>query len=140
MGEGQQQAADEGRVTLEFSLQRRILALVALLAIVALRIEPQLLQMPFVSHRILSIILDRWPETQMPGDWLRFPRFLSEVRARTEEGDKITVIIPAMKWDEGYSYAYYRSSYFLTGRVVLPLVDAEDHSHMDNFYAAEYVM
>jgi hypothetical protein len=122
------------------SLQRRILALAALLAIVALRIEPQLLQMPFVNHRILSIILTRWPETQMPGDWLRFPRFLEEVRARTKDGDKIAVIIPAMKWDDGYSYAYYRSSYFLAGREVLPLLDADGRSHMENFYGAQYVI
>jgi len=110
------------------------------MAIVALRIEPQLLQMPFVSHRILSVILYRWPETQMPGDWLRFPRFLQEVRARTKEGDKIAVIIPTMKWDDGYSYAYYRSSYYLTGRDVLPLLTPDNQSHMENFYAAQYVI
>lgn len=96
--------------------------------------------MPFVSHRVLGIILSRWPETQMPGDWLHFPRFLQEVRARTKEGDKIAVIIPAMKWDDGYSYAYYRSSYFLTGREVLPLLDPEDRPHMENFYNARYVI
>jgi len=119
---------------------RRILALIALLAIVALRIEPQLMQMPFVSRRTLSIILTRWPETQMPGDWLRYPRFLSEVESRTKEGDRIAVIIPAMKWDDGYSYAYYRASYFLTGRDVLPLVTADDKSHMENFHGSDYVL
>jgi hypothetical protein len=121
-------------------VQRRLLALLALVLIVAVRIEPQLLQMPFVSHRILSVILYRWPETQMPGDWLRFPRFLEEVRARTRGGDKIGVIIPTMKWDDGYSYAYYRSSYYLTGRDVLPLLTAENQSHMENFYAAQYLI
>jgi hypothetical protein len=110
------------------------------MAIVALRIEPQLLQMPFVSRRILSVVLYRWPETQMPGDWLRFPRFLEEVRARTKEGDKIAVIIPTMKWDDGYSYAYYRASYYLAGRDVLPLLNPENQSLMDNFYAAQYVI
>ena len=120
--------------------RRRILALAALLVIVALRIEPQLMQMPFVSRRTLSAILYRWPETQMPGDWLRYPRFLQQVEERTKEGDKIGVIIPMMKWDDGYSYAYYRASYFLTGREVLPLLTADDQSHMENFYAADYVI
>ncbi len=120
--------------------RRRVLALLALLTIVALRIEPQLLQMPFVSRRTLSAILYRWPETQMPGDWLRFPRFLQEVGARTKEGDRIAVIIPKMNWDDGYSYAYYRASYFLAGREVLPLITADGKSHMENFYGAQYVV
>ena len=119
---------------------RRIAALLCLLAIAALRIEPQLMQLPFASRRPIRAILYRWPETQMPGDWLRYPRFLQQVRDRTQEGDTITVIIPRMKWDDGYSYAYYRASYFLTGRRVLPLLDADDRAHMENFYGSRYVM
>ncbi len=132
--------ADEGRATLDFVQHRRVLAILGLFAIVALRIEPQLLQMPFVSRRTLSAILYRWPETQMPGDWMRFPRFLQQVRERTREGDTIAVIIPNMKWDDGYSYAYYRASYFLTGRRVLPLLTSDDRAHMENFYAARYIL
>jgi hypothetical protein len=120
--------------------RRRVLALLAVCAIVALRIEPQLLQLPFVSRGTLSAILSRWPETQMPGDWLRYPRFLQQVQARTNEGDTIAVIIPTMKWDDGYSYAFYRASYFLTGRQVLPLITSDDRSHLENFRAARYIV
>jgi hypothetical protein len=120
--------------------RRRILAFLCLLAIIALRIEPQLLQLPFVSRQLLSAILYRWPETQAPGDWARYPTFLQQVRERTKEGDKIAVIIPTMKWDDGYSYAYYRATYFLAGRDVLPLITADDRPHMENFYAARYVI
>jgi hypothetical protein len=115
-------------------------AAIAFLTIVAIRIEPQLLQLPFAGTRTLSAILSRWPETQMPGDWLRYPRFLQQVEQRTQAGDTIAVIIPNMKWNDGYSYAYYRASYFLPGRRVLPLLDPDDRAHMENFYAANYVI
>ena len=114
---------------------RRVAALLAILAIIALRIEPQLLQLPFVSRQGLTSALLRWPD----GAWQQYPRFLQEVRARTNDGDTIAVIVPTMKWDDGYSYAYYRASYFLTGRQVLPLITSDDSSHFENFRAARYV-
>jgi len=114
---------------------RRILAIAALAAVIALRIEPRLLQLPFMDRgplmRGYALFADRlWPE---------YPRFLEGVRAHTRPGDKVTVVVPLMKWDEGYSYAYYRASYFLSGREVLPLVDAKDGLHRENFRAATYV-
>ena len=116
--------------------RRRILAFLSLFAIVALRIEPQLLQLPFVSRRPLTAVLLRWPD----GEWIQYPRFLRQVRAHTNDGDTITVIVPARKWDDGYSYAYYRASYFLAGRTVLPLVTSDDHMHPENFRAARYIL
>ncbi len=115
--------------------RRRILAFFWLLVIVALRVEPLLLRLPFVDRKPLSIALTRLPD----GMWQQFPRFLDGVRQRTGDGDAIAVIVPTMKWDDGYSYAYYRASYFLSGRQVLPLVTADDRPHPENFRAARYI-
>ena len=116
-------------------MQRRYFAFLCLFAIVALRIEPQLLQLPFISRRPLTEMLLRLPDRE----WQQYPRFLQQVRAHTKDGDTIAVLVPALKWDDGYSYAYYRASYFLAGREVLPLITADDRSHPENLRAARYV-
>jgi hypothetical protein len=114
---------------------RRILAVAALAAIVILRIEPRLLRLTFINRAALARayagFADRlWPE---------YPRFLEGVRAHTSPGDTVAVVVPTFDWDGGYSYAYYRASYFLTGREVLPLSDRENHLQLLNFRSAKYV-
>jgi hypothetical protein len=71
--------------------------------------------------------------------WPDYPLFLQGVREHTRPGDTIAVIAPAMTWDGGYSYAYYRASYFLTGREVLPLVTPGNERLPQNFRAAKYI-
>jgi hypothetical protein len=114
---------------------RRALTILGLAGIVVMCIEPRLLQMPFrdraADARALTVFPDRF--------WPQYPRFLEGVRAHTKPGDSITVIVPAMGWDDGYSYAYYRASYFLTGREVLPLVTPENGRLPENLRAAKYV-
>ena len=114
---------------------RRILAYLCLFAIVALRIEPQLLRLPFIDRTSFNRGLAQLAD----GEWWQYARFLEGVREHTRDGDKITVVVPALKWDDGYSYAYYRASYFLAGREVLPLVTDDDRRHPENFRAARYV-
>ena len=114
---------------------RRALTILCLAAIVVLSIDVRLMQMPFVNRgpfeRALATLPDRlWPQ---------YPRFLDGVRAHTRPGDKIAVVVPSMGWDSGYSYAYYRASYFLPGREVLPLVDRQSKRIAENFRAARYV-
>jgi hypothetical protein len=114
---------------------RRFVALTAFLAIIALRVEPQLLNLPFQDRAPLAQAFNGYADRL----WPQYPRFLEGVRAHTRPGDRVAVIVPSMQWDSGYSYAYYRASYFLTGREVLPLVLAEDVPHSENFRAAKYV-
>jgi hypothetical protein len=114
---------------------RRALLILSLAAIVAMCIEPHLLQLPFVDRGPYARAMAVFPDRQ----WPQYPRFLEGVRAHTRPGDTIAVVVPAMGWDEGYSYAYYRASYFLTGREVLPLVDPENRRFPQNFRAARYV-
>lgn len=71
--------------------------------------------------------------------WTGYPQFLENVRAHTQPGDSIALVVPSMRWDDGYSYAYYRASYFLTGREVLPLVRRDDAAVPQNFGRATYV-
>ena len=103
--------------------------------IVALRIEPQLLRLPFMDRTAFN----RGLAMTADGTWQEYPRFLEGVREHTRDGDTIAVIVPPEKWDDGYSYAYYRASYFLAGRIVLPLVTDDDRKHPENFRAARYI-
>ena len=113
---------------------RRVFALAALLALIILRIEPRLLRVPFHRAwyaRVYGAFADRlWPE---------YPRFLEGVRAHTQNGDSIAIVAPTFDWDRGYSYAYYRASYFLTGREVLPLSNSGDRLQLLNFRNARYI-
>jgi hypothetical protein len=114
---------------------RRALTILCLTAIVALCVEARLLQIPFVDRKPFARALTVLPD----GQWPQYPRFLEGVRAHTQPGDTIAMVVPAMGWDDGYSYAYYRASYFLTGREVLPLVTPENGRLPQNFGAARYI-
>lgn len=116
---------------------RRWLALVAFVAIVALSIDPMLFRFAFFRRpqmqRALAVFPDRgiwWPD---------YPRFLDAVRERTHRGDSIAIVVPAMRWEEGYDYAYYRASYFLAGREVLPIVTPLNRFLPDNLARAQYI-
>lgn len=112
------------------------IACFAALAIASIR-TPQLL-LPLIdrtnAHERMNAYADAgiwWPD---------YPRFLEAVRARTRPGDSIALVDPTMSWDRGYSYAYYRASYFLTGREVRPLVNSDDRRLPENIRGATYVM
>ena len=91
--------------------------------------------LPFIDRRPLSIGFEQRPDRL----WPQFPRFLAGVRERTQDGDAIAIIVPTFNWDDGYSYAYYRSSYLLAGREVLPLATSDGHLHPENFRRARYI-
>lgn len=98
-------------------------------------VEARLLQMPFIDRTSFARAMAAYPDRL----WPEYPRFLEGVREHTKPGDSIAVIVPGMGWDDGYSYAYYRASYFLTGREVLPLVTPENGRLMENFRGAKYI-
>jgi hypothetical protein len=114
---------------------RRALAAVALAALVAACIEPRLLRMPFIDRDANAWALALSPDRQ----WPQFPRFLEGVRQRTQPGDTIALLVPPNEWYGGYSQMYFRASYFLTGREVLPLMDPRSAPAPENFAAARYV-
>src|SRR5437660_12626763 len=112
---------------------RRVLTVICLAAIVALGVESRLLLLPFMDRGTSTRTMARYPDRA----WPDYPLFLQGVREHTRPGDTIAVIVPAMTWDGGYSYAYYRASYFLTGREVLPLVTRDNGRLPQNFRAAK---
>ena len=114
---------------------RRALIIVALAALVAACIEPRLLQVPFLDREANARTLTLFPDRQ----WPQYPRFLEGVRDRTQPGDTVALLVPAAEWYGGYSQMYFRASYFLTGREVLPLLDPQNTPVPGNFAAARYV-
>jgi len=114
---------------------RRALTIASLAAIVVIGVESRMLLLPFIdrgpSEQAMATVSDRvWPD---------YPRFLEGVREHTSPGDTIAIIVPAMRWEAGYSYAFYRASYFLTGREVLPLLTPHDERLPQNYRAAKYI-
>ena len=114
---------------------RRRLALVVFVALAVLAIDPDLFRIALANRAAMLRTMTLYPDR----GWDAYPAFLEEVRAHTRPGDTIALVVPTSHWDDGYSYAYYRASYFLTGREVLPVVDRDDAAQPQNFARAKYV-
>jgi len=113
---------------------RRTLVIVAFPAIVLSAIDVPLLRIPFDLAAFA-----RPDEHYVHPVWNQYVQFLRDVRAHTRGGERIAILVPPRHWDAGYCYAYYRASYILAGREVLPLVDAHDGVHPENLRAADLV-
>jgi len=114
---------------------RRALSLAAFAAIVVASIDPILLRFPFYRRAALAPVFERYADRM----WLPYAAFLRGVREHTTNGQTIAVLVPTLDWDRGYSYAYYRASYFLAGREVLPLADEARRVHPENLQRAQFV-
>ncbi|HEV2719246.1 MAG TPA: hypothetical protein VG323_04440 [Thermoanaerobaculia bacterium] len=114
---------------------RRAFMIVAFAAIVVAGIDPFLLSMPFYDRAALAPAFDRYADR----NWQQYAQFLRDAREHTRPGERVAVLVPVTRWDDGYSYAYYRASYFLAGREVLPLFDDADRAHPENLRAADVV-
>ena len=95
----------------------------------ATSLEPTLLRLPFSDRSPLRASMERAAD----GAWYpQYPRFLEALRAHTVDGQTMALVVPAKQWERGYSYAYYRASYFLAGREVLPIVGPDDRPIPEN--------
>ena len=113
---------------------RRGLALLCFLGILAFHVEPQLIRMPFVRRTELRLAFADLPDH----GWAEYRMFLEGVREHTAAGDSILIVVPG-DWENGYSYAYFRGSYFLAGREVLPLMLIDNRLRAENVHRAKYV-
>jgi hypothetical protein len=93
---------------------RRALAAVALVAVVATRIDPVYFGLLAGTPNLSPIIESHWPS---------YHAFIDGVRARTSPGDTVALVTPASEPREVYPLAFYRASYLLSGREVLPAID-----------------
>jgi hypothetical protein len=113
---------------------RRILAACALVTLVALHLDTKVLLLIFFQrerfHRTFA--------AQPNAGWPEYPLFLQGVRAHTKPGDRIAVVVPRMAMEVTYGYAYYRATYFLAGRDVLPLY-YRSLPRPENLAKAEYL-
>lgn len=114
---------------------RRILGMAAVVVIVALSLDVRLIQILVADREALHRYFTRRPDRL----WPEYPRFLDGVRERTQNGDSIALIVPTTDWENGYSYAYYRGSYLLAGREVLPISDSGGGRHPENVRRARYL-
>jgi hypothetical protein len=113
---------------------RRRVAIVLFVALAVLSINFDLFRFA-LSAKVMRGVMTVYPDR----GWNGYPQFLDSVRARTKRGDSIALVVPNAGWDRGYAYAYYRASYFLAGREVLPVLDRNDVAQPQNLARARYV-
>ena len=116
-------------------LVRRILAAGALVALVVLHFDYKLILFAVSDRGHFRRIYTEKPDR----GWHDYPQFLEGVRAHTNPGDRIALIVPTTQWEGGYSYAYFRASYLLSGRAVLPLLYGSDDPIAENLDTAKYL-
>jgi len=114
---------------------RRVLTIVAFAAIIVSSLDPILLQFPFHDRARLRPLFEYYADHT----WQQYAKFLRGVREHTHNGETVAVLVPVIDWDRGYSYAYYRASYILAGREVLPLFQPDNRVHPENLRRAELV-
>lgn len=115
---------------------RRIVIAAAMLLVIVDSISPFVLSLPFRDRTVIEKAIVRRTDRTW---WPEYPRFLNDVRQQTREGDSIALVVPAPHWDFQYFYAYFRASYFLAGREVLPIVQPGDRLVPQNIARARYV-
>lgn len=113
----------------------RIVAAILFGAIVVGGFDAAYLRLFFADRKILGSHFTSLPDQHTPS----YPRFLREVAARTEPGSSIAILVPMRHWNEGYAYAFYRASYFLAGRSVIPVVSPDDRAHLRRAADADYI-
>jgi hypothetical protein len=77
----------------------------------------------------------RKADRRLPG----YVDFLEGVAARTRPGDSIVIVAPLPHWKTGYGYAYYRASYVLAGREVIPILADDDRVLHERLTQNDYV-
>jgi hypothetical protein len=88
-----------------------------------------LLDRDALAARIDSLRFGRMPEIRP---------FLHSVERRTEMGESVALVTP-FSWHQGYEYAFYRASYVLAGRTVLPVITPTGRSISQNVKNADVV-
>lgn len=111
------------------------LRLLIVIILAAASVRPFVLQMYAMDRPALARYYDQLFDRGTPD----YPKFLAAVARATPAGSRIAVIVPMRRWDDGYSYAYYRASYFLVGREVLPVVWRNDRVIEKHVRSADYV-
>ena len=71
----------------------------------------------------------------------RRPGFVLEVDRSTPQKTRIAIALPFRAWEGGYGYRYYRASYLLPGRQLVPLLAPDrDEPRPGNVALADYLV
>lgn len=115
---------------------RAVLAWVLFVGVAAAATPWTTLAIPFRDRSALRSEKERAADRAW---WPDYPAFLADVRAATRRGDTIALVVPGMNWEYGYSYAFFRATYLLEGRQVIPLVGPNNRRLTENVRRANYI-
>jgi hypothetical protein len=111
-------------------------ATAALLLILIGGFEPFYLRVFRIDRAKEEAAFAQMPYRKMTG----LQTFLKGVDAHTPPGARIAIWCPFRQWEGGYGYAYYRASYLLPGKQVVPLLAPhDDHLQLANLAQADYL-
>ncbi len=114
----------------------RFAAAVAFALILIGGLEPFYLRIFAIDRASQGAVFAELPFHKMRG----LKSFLEGVDARTRRGARIALWVPYRQWEGGYGYAYYRASYLLPGKQVVPLLALhEDRVAFSNLAQADYL-
>ena len=115
---------------------KRLAAAATLLLILIGGFEPFYLRVFTLDRAREESAFSALPFRKMPG----LQTFLQGVDAHTPPNARIAIWLPFHQWEGGYGYAYYRASYLLPGKQVVPLLDQHaDRLELDNLAQADYL-
>jgi len=110
----------------------------AAIAIAAAAFQPFYLRIFTMDRARLAASLTELPYHKLPG----MRQFMLEVRARTRDGDAVAIASTMRRaplWTGGYDYLFARARYLLAGRLVVPLVGADNRPQPGNLAMANYI-
>jgi hypothetical protein len=114
---------------------RRALYAILLAAMIVGGFRPFFLRIFTTDRGAHAAALREGPDRAFPG----YAAFISGARDRIPPDARVAIVVPMRRWNAGYEYAYYRASYILTGREVIPLVDRDDTAHLGRVRGADFV-
>ena len=98
--------------------------------------SPNYLSVLTADRGRMAAALTARPDVQAPG----YRRCLDRAGELTPRGASVAVLVPWRRWDPAYAYAYYRATYLLTGRRVVPLLDRHHVPHLERLRTSEWVV
>ncbi len=114
----------------------RLAAAVAFALILIGGFQPFYLRIFAIDRAREGAVFAELPFQKMPG----LKSFLEGVGAHTRPHARIAIWVPFRQWEGGYGYAYYRASYLLPGKQVVPLLALhEDRVAFSNLSQADYL-
>jgi hypothetical protein len=114
----------------------RLAAAAAFLLILIGGFEPFYLRIFGIDRVRMEASFAEMPFRKIPG----LQAFLQGVDAHTPAHARIALWLPFRQWEGGYGYGYYRASYLLPGKQVVPLLALhEDRLALTNLAGADYL-